>query len=74
MTTLGKIPSIMKHGILPGGDKGIRGSSFHPFRTLRQEIDVDVLVTICRRQVAIGVIFRDLVPLCYTFGIHSTQK
>ena len=28
VTTLAKIPSIMKHGILPGGDKGIRGSSF----------------------------------------------
>ena len=28
VTTLGKILSIMKHGIIPGGDKGIRGSSF----------------------------------------------
>ena len=28
VTTLGKIPSTVKHGILPGGDKGFRGSSF----------------------------------------------
>ena len=27
-TTLGKLPSIVKYGILPGGDKGTRGSAF----------------------------------------------
>ena len=28
VTTLGKLPSIVKHGLLPGADKGTRGSTF----------------------------------------------
>ena len=28
VTTLAKLPSIVKYGLLPGGDKGTRGSSF----------------------------------------------
>ena len=39
VTTLAKLPSIVKHGILPGGDKGTRGSSFfnHTHRGTREQ-------------------------------------